>query len=61
VGQELSFFSPAYFYLSEVPTRVLLSEALLISGFALLSTTLAAYFASKRVATIKPAEVLRYE
>ncbi len=61
MGQEVSLFSPAYFYLQEVPSRVLFGEALFIWCFALLSTTLAAYFASARVASIKPAEVLRYE
>ena len=61
MGQEVSLFSPAYFYLQEVPSRVLFGEALFIYCFALLSTTLAAYFASGRVASIKPAEVLRYE
>ena len=60
-GQAVSLFSPAYFYLSEVPSRVFWSEALFIYFFAMLSTTLAAYFASGRVSSIKPAEVLRYE
>lgn len=60
-GQAVSFFSPAYFYLSEVPSRIFWTEALFVYCFAMFSTTLAAYFASKRVAAIKPAEVLRYE
>jgi lipoprotein-releasing system permease protein len=60
-GREISLFSPAYFYLSEVPSRVLFREALMIYGFAVLSATLAAYFASRRISSIKPAEVLRYE
>jgi len=60
-GQTVSFFSPTYFYLNEVPSKVFWTEALFIYAFAMLSTTLAAYFASGRVAHIKPAEVLRYE
>ncbi|MDR3201047.1 MAG: FtsX-like permease family protein, partial [Spirochaetales bacterium] len=60
-GQAVSFFSPAYFYLTEVPSKVFWTEALFVYSFAMLSTTLAAYFASGRVASIKPAEVLRYE
>ncbi|MDR1179025.1 MAG: FtsX-like permease family protein, partial [Spirochaetales bacterium] len=60
-SQTVSFFSPAYFYLSEVPSRIFWTEALFVYFFAMLSTTLAAYFASSRVAAIKPAEVLRYE
>ncbi|MDR1626295.1 MAG: ABC transporter permease [Spirochaetia bacterium] len=60
-GQTVSFFSPMYFYLIEVPSRIFWTEALFVYCFAMLSTTLAAYFASGRVAVIKPAEVLRYE
>jgi lipoprotein-releasing system permease protein len=60
-GRPVSFFSPAYFYLTEVPSKIFWGEALFIYAFAMLSTTLAAYFASGRVAAIKPAEVLRYE
>jgi lipoprotein-releasing system permease protein len=60
-GREISLFSPAYFYLSEVPSRVHFEEALMIYFYAVLSAILAAYFASRRISTIKPAEVLRYE
>jgi lipoprotein-releasing system permease protein len=60
-ARSVSLFSPAYFYLTEVPAKVFWSEAFYIYAFAMLSTTLAAYFASGRVASIKPAEVLRYE
>lgn len=54
-------FSPDYFYLDQVPTEVLLGELLGIFLFAVGSATVAAYVASRRVASIKPAEVLRYE
>ncbi|MCL1817656.1 MAG: ABC transporter permease [Spirochaetaceae bacterium] len=60
-GQAVSLFSSTYFYLTEVPAKVFWTEALFVYAFAMLSTTLAAYFASGRVASIKPAEVLRYE
>lgn len=58
---EFSIFSPAYFYLIEVPSKVLLPEALLILLLGLLSATMAAYFASQRVAEIKPVQILQYE
>ncbi len=58
---QVSFFSPANFYISEVQARITLPEALFISVFAILSTTVAAYGASYRVSSIYPAEVLRYE
>lgn len=58
---EFTIFSPAYFYITEVPTRAVLWETLGIFLFAAGSATAAAYFASFRVARIKPAEVLRNE
>ena len=60
-GGSFALFSPAYFYLDRVPSRVLFHEALFIFLFAILSSVAAAYLASRRVSEIKPAEVLRYE
>lgn len=57
----VSLFSPANFYITEVRSLISWQEALLISGLAVVSTTFAAFLASKRVAVIYPAEVLRYE
>ncbi len=56
-----SIFSPAYFYIQEVPTRVLFPEFLTIFLFAVVSSTLAAYAASKRTSEIYIAEILRNE
>jgi lipoprotein-releasing system permease protein len=56
-----SLFSPAYFYITEVPSTVLLREAVLIVMFALLTPTAAAAAAAARVKEVRPAEVLRYE
>jgi lipoprotein-releasing system permease protein len=56
-----SLFSPAYFYITEVPSTVLLREAVLIVLFAVFSPTVAAAAAAARVKEVKPAEVLRYE
>ncbi len=58
---QFTIFSPAYFYITEVPTRAVLWETAGVFLFALVSATAAAYFASFRVARIKPAEVLRNE
>jgi lipoprotein-releasing system permease protein len=59
--ESFAIFSPTYFYLVEVPSRVLLPEALLIVLFGLFSSTAAALMASLRVSEIRPAEILRYE
>lgn len=61
LSMRISLFSPANFYISEVKAVLPLEEALLIALFAVVSTTLAAFLASYRVATIYPVEVLRYE
>lgn len=60
-GAGVSLFSPAYFYLLEVPSKIFPLEVIYIFLFALVSTTAAAYFASRKTAGINPAEVLRYE
>lgn len=54
-------FSPSFFYLSEVPTRTIFSEVLLIFLFSVICSIGAAYFASKRISDFQPARILRYE
>jgi lipoprotein-releasing system permease protein len=61
IGERFSLFSPAYFYLSEVPSRVLFPEAFLVVLFALGSCAAAAGFASRATRNVKPMEVLRFE
>jgi lipoprotein-releasing system permease protein len=56
-----SIFSPADFYLDEVPSRVLFSEALGITAAGVLSAAVAALLASGRILDVAPAEVLRDE
>jgi lipoprotein-releasing system permease protein len=60
-GGSFALFSPAIFYLKEIPSRVIPHEAVMIFLFGFLSAVLSAWFASKKTALIKPAEVLRYE
>lgn len=59
--ERVSIFSPDVFYIKNVPIRILLTETLFIVLFAILCSSLAAYFASKKVIDFKPAEILRYE
>jgi len=60
-GGRFSLFSPAYFYITEVPSTVLMREAVLIVVFAVFAPTVAAAAAAARVKEVRPAEVLRYE
>jgi lipoprotein-releasing system permease protein len=54
-------FSPAVFYIKEIPARLIPGEVFLIFMFGFVSALLAAWFASGRVSRTRPAEVLRDE
>lgn len=56
-----SMFSANNFYISEIPVRIVFYEILFVFLFAVLSSTWAAYSASKIISMYHPAEVLRYE
>jgi len=62
-GQAGNFavFSPAIFYIKEIPSRILPQEVVIIFLFGFMSALAAAWFASRKAARIQPAEVLRYE
>ena len=62
-GQTENFavFSPAIFYIKEIPSRILPQEVVFIFMFGFLSALAAAWFASRKTSKIQPAEVLRYE
>jgi lipoprotein-releasing system permease protein len=60
-GGYFSVFSPAVFYIKEIPSRIIPREAALIFLFGFLSAAVAAWAASKKIASIKPAEVMQYE
>ena len=59
--EEFAVFSPQIFYIKEIPSRVIAYEVIIIFLFGFLSAILAAWFASGKVSTTRPAEVLRYE
>ena len=63
LSEEFSFtlFPQDYFYLVEIPVKIMLPEVVTIFLFALLSAVLSAYFASKKISVDNPAEYLRYE
>lgn len=60
-GGSFAVFSPAVFYIKEIPSRIIPHEVALIFLFGFLSAALAAWLASKKISSIKPAETLRYE
>jgi len=60
-AESFAVFSPAIFYIKEIPSRILPQEVVIIFMFGFLSALLAAWIASRKVSKIQPAEVLRYE
>ncbi|MCL2880362.1 MAG: FtsX-like permease family protein, partial [Treponema sp.] len=60
-SENFAVFSPAVFYIKEIPSRIIPHEVVIICLFGFLSALLAAWFASGKVSRIRPAEVLRYE
>jgi len=60
-AENFAVFSPTVFYIKEIPSRLLPFEVTLIFMFGFLSALAAAWFASRKVSNIQPAEVLRYE
>jgi lipoprotein-releasing system permease protein len=56
-----SIFSPAVFYIKEIPSRIIPRELVLIFMFGFFSALAAAWFASRKVSRILAAEVLRNE
>jgi lipoprotein-releasing system permease protein len=61
-GEEgFAVFSPAVFYIKEIPSRIIAHEVILVFLFGFLSALFAAWFASGQVSKMKPVEVLRDE
>jgi lipoprotein-releasing system permease protein len=60
-AENFAVFSPAIFYIKEIPSRILPGEVVFIFMFGFLSALAAAWFASRKASKIQPAEVLRYE
>jgi lipoprotein-releasing system permease protein len=60
-GDEFRVFSPQYFYLMEVPVRVLFPETFFVTAAAITAAAAAASAAAGRISGLAPAEVLRYE
>jgi lipoprotein-releasing system permease protein len=58
---DFTIFSPAVFYIKEIPSRIIPREVVFIFLFGFFSALLAAWFASRKITHIQAAEVLRYE
>ncbi len=59
--QAVRIFSPAYFYLTDVPVEIFAVEIITIPVVAITTALSAAYVASRRLAWYRPSELLRDE
>ncbi len=60
-GVQFQLFSPAYFYIQEVPVQVMFSEVMFAFFFAFFAALVSAYLAVKKLDVKNPASVLRCE
>jgi len=55
------FLNPDVYFISDLPSQLLLSDVMTISGSALTMSLLATLYPAWRASKVKPAEALRYE
>lgn len=55
------FLNPDVYFISDLPSQLLLSDVVIISGSALAMSLLATLYPAWRASRVKPAEALRYE
>ncbi|MBR0319014.1 MAG: ABC transporter permease [Spirochaetia bacterium] len=60
-GVQFQLFSPAYFYIQEVPVQVMFGEVVFAFFFAFFAALVSAYLAVKKLDVRNPASVLRCE
>ena len=58
---EVQFLSADVYFISYIPSQLLLKDVLIVCGSGLLLSFLATLYPSMRAAKIQPAEALRYE
>ncbi|MDR1494897.1 MAG: lipoprotein-releasing ABC transporter permease subunit [Rickettsiales bacterium] len=58
---KVDLFNPVIYYLSQLPSRVYLSDVLWVSGASLALSVLAALYPSLRASRISPVDILRNE
>jgi lipoprotein-releasing system permease protein len=57
----LTFLAPEIYFIAQLPSRVLLSDVVMIASVSFALSFLATIYPSLRAARLQPAEALRYE
>lgn len=58
---DLELFSPTIYFLTELPSKVLISDIIFIVGLSLILSFLSTIYPSYKASKTNPAEILRYE
>ncbi len=58
---DTTLFNPAIYFLSTLPSKIFISDVVLITGMSLLLSFLATLYPAYRASKANPAEILRYE
>ena len=63
IEQQADFhiFDPAIFFISQIPTKLIWADVLIVSGMALLLGIMASIYPAYRASLVSPAEALRYD
>ena len=56
---EINIFSPATFYIVDIPSRLILGELFLLISFAIFAPTISGFIASLRILKINNIDILR--
>ena len=58
---DTNLFNPAIYFLSQLPSKIFISDVVLITGMALVLSFLATIYPAYKASKANPAEILRYE
>ncbi len=58
---DTTLFNPAIYFLSQLPSKIFISDVALITGMALILSFLATIYPAYKASKANPAEILRYE